>query len=596
VGALAAVLRGTLPGEPGAVERMLAAAPERGTRLWLHTEGRCSLGVSSTEDQDDASVAAEDGLAVALCGRIDNLEDLSGRLGGDGRRPASAAAVVLAAFRTLGNAAPNSMRGAFSGVITDGSTIRAFRDHVGFGVVHYAEQAADVYVATEAKQVLAGSGSPRMPEHDFLVSLLYDRYEDETLCALKGVRRLPQGSILFGGPDGIRSSRFWRPDDLLETERPTNTAIQIRFDELMTQAVARMLTGRDVVALSGGIESAAIAAYASAEHRRRWGRPLSALSAVYPAYPAVDERTSIELLAKELDLSLHLFVPQEGPLDGLREWVQRAGPAPSSFSQPRELYITARDLGYRTILNGNYGELATDVGQPDLMAHLVRTGRLRALRALMAAQSIRGVPRRAMIRQLIRAAVPSALVDAFEVRRRQHTFGPDWLDRTRIARHAPRQVRVRGRWRQAQVASFYIPRLQVEADELEQAAVGVQVRWPWADVDLWEFFLRLPAETKYPDLQPRKLFVRRLLRGRVPDAILDRPVKTAYGEAEMKWVDYGFLRKLLRDPDERIPGVDYERLAQHLDDEDLRARDFRYVRKLAAIHLFLEEWPDRTRR
>jgi hypothetical protein len=191
--------------------------------------------------------------------------------------------------------------------------------------------------------------------------------------------------------------------------------------------------------------------------------------------------------------------------------------------------------------------------------------------------------------------VPAAVVDAYDDRRRQDSFGPDWLDRTRIARQAPPQVRTRGRWRQAQVASFYIPRLQVEADEMEQVASGVQVRWPWADVDLWEFFLRLPAETKYPDLQPRKLFVRGLLRGRVPDAILDQPAKTAFGGAEMRWVDYGFLRKLLHDPKERIVGVDYDRLAKHLDDEDLRPRDFRYVRNLAAIHLFLEEWPDRTR-
>lgn len=575
---------------------MLEAAPHRGTDIRLHTEGRCSLGVVSTEDLDDASIAAENGVALAMCGRIDNLADVAARSGRSGPLPTSPAAIILAAFRELGDDAAKVLRGAFSGVLTDGSSIRAFRDHVGFGVLHYGVQGANVYVATEARQVLAGSGSARAPEPEFLVSLLYDRYDDETLCALRGVRRLPQGSMLFAGPSGVRWSRFWRPDELLETARLTAGEIQARFDELMSQAVARVLTGQDVVALSGGIESSAIAAYASPEYRRRWNRPLAALSAVYPGFPAIDERGSIELLAEELGLELHLFAPQAGPLDGLREWVQRCGgPAPSSFSQPRELYLTARSLGYRTILNGNYGELATDVGQPNLVTHLVRTRRLGALRALIGAERARGVSRRTVARQLARASFPVAVVDAYDERRRQDSFGPDWLDRTRIARQAPRQVRARGRWRQAQVASFYIPRLQVEADEVEQAATGVQVRWPWADVDLWEFFLRLPAETKYPDLQPRKLFVRRLLRGRVPDAILDQPVKTVFGGAEMRSIDYGFLRRLLRDPEERIAGVDYQRLATHLDDKDLRAGDFRYIRNLAAIHLFLEEWPHRTR-
>jgi len=575
---------------------MLDAAPHRGRKVRLHTEGRCSLGVASAEDLDDASIAAENGAALAVCGTIDNLDDIAARSGLRRPLPASPAAIVLAAFRELGDDAANALRGAFSGVFTDGSSIRAFRDHVGFGVLHYGDQGGNVYVATEARQVLAGAGSPRMPEPDFLESLLYDRYDDETLCALKGVRRLPQGSILVAGPNGVRWSRFWRPNELLETARLTTGEVQARFDELMTQAIARVLTGRDVIALSGGIESTAIAAYASPEHRSRWGRPLAALSAVYPRFPGIDERAPVELVAKELGLELHLFEPQAGPLDGLREWVQRCGwPAPSSFSQPRELYLAARGLGYRTILSGNYGELATDVGQPHLVTHLVRARRLRALRAFVGAERARGVSRGAIARQLARASFPSAVADAYDSRRRQDSFGPDWLDRTRVARQAPGQVRARGRWRQAQLASFYIPRLAVEADEIEQASTGVQVRWPWADVDLWEFFLRLPAETKYPDLRPRKLLVRRLLRGKVPDAILDRAEKTVYGDAEMRWIDYRLLRELLRHPEERIAGVDYDRLGRHLEDEDLPARDFRYIRNLAAIHIFLEEWPDRTR-
>ena len=50
-----------------------------------------------------------------------------------------------------------------------------------------------------------------------------------------------------------------------------------------------MLTGRDAVSLSGGVDSPPIAAYANREYRRRFGRPVSALSAVYPTYPESDE-------------------------------------------------------------------------------------------------------------------------------------------------------------------------------------------------------------------------------------------------------------------------------------------------------------------
>ncbi len=42
------------------------------------------------------------------------------------------------------------------------------------------------------------------------------------------------------------------------------------------------------------------------------------------------------------------------------------------------------------------------------------------------------------------------------------------------------------------------------------------------------------------------------------------------------------------DPNVRIAGVDYDRLAEHLRREDLVVRDFLYVRDLTAIHAFLE--------
>jgi len=474
--------------------------------------------------------------------------------------------------------------------------MRAFRDHIGFGVLHYRQQGTDVYVATEAKQVIAGSGLRREPDPDFLECLLYERYDDPALCALRGVRRLPQGSILSADATGVRISRFWHPEMLLETVSLRPDELQHRFDDLMTQAVGRVFTGQDVIALSGGIDSPAVAAYAAPEYRRRSGRPLAALSASYPDLPGVDERASVELVARELGLALEVFRPRARPLDGLREWVKRCdGPAPSSFAQPREMYLLARSLGFRTILSGNYAEFVIDVGHAYLVRHLVRALRFRALRALFRNERARGVSLVGIVRQLGRALLPSTVVDIYDRRRHEDTLGPDWLDRKRLARHRPRSTQADGgRWRQAQLASFQVPRLALEADEIDQASTGVQVRWPWADVDLWEFFLRLPAETKYPDLRPRKLLVRRLLRGKVPNGILDQSSKTVIDDAAMTWIDYGFLRGLFADSDERIAGVNYERLREHLRREDLPPRDFRYIKILAAIHVFLEEWPERA--
>ncbi len=191
-------------------------------------------------------------------------------------------------------------------------------------------------------------------------------------------------------------------------------------------------------------------------------------------------------------------------------------------------------------------------------------------------------------RQLARAVLPGFVIDARDRRRDENVYRPDWLDRAKFERRGPRRIPPRERWRQWQLGVFDLPSWSFEADAINQAASGVRVRRPWTDIDLWEFFLSLRAETKYPDIQPKKLLPRRLLRDKVPEEILDRQQKTYFDDWLMAMIDYPFLRRLYTAPNVRIAGVDYDRLAEHLRREDLVVRDFLYIRDLTAIHAFLE--------
>ena len=579
-----------MPAQPSVVERMLRAAPHRGHELSVHTLGHCAVGISGSGDHAETSIATGRGLVVAVCGRIDNLPRLAGY--GPAPRPeTSPAAAVMDGFLRSGTDFVSSLRGAFAGVVTDGSSLHAFRDHVGFGLLHYREQGSTLYVATEAKQILAGAGLPREPEPDFISGILFERFPDQSLCALRGVRRVPQGSVLSAAGNAVGRRRFWNPVRLLETNRLRGGELKEQFDALMGEAVARVMRADEVIALSGGIDSPAVAAFAAREHRRRFGGPLPALSATYPQFPTIDERAAVELVARDLGLELQLFQPQGRPFDDLRERVRlHDGPAPSSFARWRELYHRARQLGFRTVLSGAHAEFLIDVGQAHLLSQLVRARRARAIGQLFRRQRARGVPVGALARQLAGALAPAAIREFYtDRRRRKRGFGPDWLDSAQFAYLAPDDVRQLGRWEQAQVVSLFLPRLAVEADEIEQAASGVRVRYPWADVDLWEFFLSLRAETKYPDVWPHKLLVRQMLRGLLPDAVLDGREPPPSDASVMTLVDYGFLRELLHDPPQPVPGVNYGRLAERLRREDLPTRDFRYIRMLASIHVFLEE-------
>jgi asparagine synthase (glutamine-hydrolysing) len=591
MGSLVAYLARTGTPEVGTVESMIRAAPHRGSHTDQLVLGRCALAVSHSS-RPDVSLASGGGLAAAFCGVLDNLTELTMELhldSADAPGPGSPAEVLLAAYRAFGEQAPAHFRGYFSAALTDGFKLVCFRDHLGFGTLFYRRDAGGCYVATEAKQVVAGAGIAREPDLDVLPRLFFQTYDDQTPCALKGVERLPKTTVAVFDAAGGRLRRYWDATSFLESARFSEAEIQERFDELMNQAVARTLTGEDVISLSGGIDSPAIAAYAAPLHFDLAGRPLTAASIVYPNLPSVDERRYVELVADKLDLDLHTYELKSKPLDGMQEWVDIAdGPVPAVvLSQYEEHYRFIRGLGLTNNLSGEVAELVFDMSRY-LIPHLLVKGRLRALTGHLRARRSRGASVVSIARQLMPPFVPTRITAARWGRQRVGV--PAWLDRRKVNEPAVRSIVPAGqRWRKVQVGAFTVPGISMEADDICQELCGVRTRRPWADVDLWEFFLSLPAEVKFPDTRSKTL-VRRLLRGKVPDEILDRTDKTMFDDSIMANIDYPVLRHWLIDPSHRIEGVDYEALQERLDHQNMELVDFEWAKDLAGIHAFLSLW------
>jgi hypothetical protein len=122
-----------------------------------------------------------------------------------------------------------------------------------------------------------------------------------------------------------------------------------------------------------------------------------------------------------------------------------------------------------------------------------------------------------------------------------------------------------------------------------QAVCGVRERRPWTDVDLYEFFLSLPAEVKYPDVRAKSL-VRNLLRGTVHDTILDRWQKTSFSDQYLDQIEYESLRRWLDRPTYRIAGVDYKMLLERLDHRSFNLAEYKWAIDLAKSQLFLAQW------
>lgn len=591
MGAIAVFLSGSEEASSELVAAMSAAAPHRGDAIETLVHGRCALSCTNSHDLPDAVIGLVDGIATAFVGSLDNAQDLAQGLERRGT-PATAPtlpALLAAGFRAYGEDLPAQLRGVFAGAITDGERVYCFRDHIGYRPLFYRADGRGFYAATEAKQVVVGAGIPREPDLDVVDRIFFHNLDDETPCALRGIRRLPKATGISADRDGVRLRRYWHPESLVETAKLSSDELQERFNRLMDQAVSRCLTGQDVISLSGGIDSPAVAAFAAPRHLEQFGRPLHAVTIVYPKYPSVDERRYVEPLAEHLGIPLHTYEQEANASADLARWVELADTPfqAASLAQYAEDYRRIRDLGFRTVLTGEHAEFVFGM-QWFLLDHYLTHRRFGAARRELSARRAKGHSWVSLARLVARSLAPDPVMNLRNaIGTPKRSTIPAWVDRRRVAETG--SVPVRERWRRLQLSGFVGPGLSLEADEVCQAVCGVRARKPWTDIDLWELFLSLPAEQKFPDLRPKGL-VRDLLRGRVPDEILDRRDKTVFDEAALAEVDYVTLRRYLLAPNHRLVGVDYDRLAERLNAEQLGTVDYAWARNLANVHAFLSLW------
>lgn len=596
MGAISILLSRAGPPDPQAALRMSAAAPHRGGQRTVEVLGNVAVAVTNDPEWVTATLARRNGRLAVFAGALDNDADLRTELRRQGApEPAdeTPAAALLAAFDRWGEEAVSRLRGSFAGAVTDGRTVRCFRDHFGTRPLFYHDAPGAFYAATEVKQVLAGAPITREADLEHLHGVLFGGLSHST--AYRGVERIPKWVIAAAtvGDTGLASRRYWDPASKIETADLGPEGAVEGTVAALDRAVRRVLTGRDAILLSGGLDSPALAAFAARADDR--GRPVRAVTAVYPDFPSADELEWTEMAAEHLGLPLHQYEADAGSLDDVEHWVEILdGPADVvSIPESAEAYAAARALGARTVINGEIAEMLFE-SRAFLLDHLLSHGRLRAAGRLIAQLRAAGRSRRRIVREILRALASPRLIEAYVRRRPPRRRGlPDWIDERQFETTGPRPplwtLSPRRRWLELQVAAFRGAGVAFEADEICAAWCGVESRRPFADVDLWEFVLSLPAEVKFPSRRTKPL-LRQAMRGLLPDELIDRRDKTFFDEFHLAKADYPTLRRLLADPSPRIDGIDYDRLGERLEREEMRIYELQWARNVARIHAFLNQW------
>jgi asparagine synthase (glutamine-hydrolysing) len=175
------------------------------------------------------------------------------------------------------------------------------RDRMGEKPLYLYESDKRLVFASELRALLQSGLVPFELDPAAIHLFFHYQYVPEPFTPVKGVRKLPAGHSLTLEPEAwkLKEKSYWGIEDAPPIEGNPKQLIR---DELDT--ISKIIIRSDVpvgVALSGGIDSGAIAALAA----QYYPGTLHAFSVGYPGRPHHDERQDAKLLADHLKIPFH---------------------------------------------------------------------------------------------------------------------------------------------------------------------------------------------------------------------------------------------------------------------------------------------------
>ncbi len=245
-------------------------------------------------------------LVLVANGEIYNHLELRRRLEALGHRftTKSDCEAILHAYAEFGTRCVDHLRGMFAFALWDERQGRLFlaRDPMGEKPLYIFEREGEILFASEMKALLRSGLVPFELDPAAIDSYFHYQYIPEPRTALRGVRKLPAAHSLTVDlePWRVEQQTYWRMEDAPQIEGDAPTLIREELDR-----VGELISHADVpvgVALSGGLDSSTVAAFAARHHPGK----LHAFSIGYEGRPEwCDERAEARALAAHLGLQFH---------------------------------------------------------------------------------------------------------------------------------------------------------------------------------------------------------------------------------------------------------------------------------------------------
>jgi asparagine synthase (glutamine-hydrolysing) len=447
------------------------------------------------------------------------------------RRVVTDSELILQAYALWGEECVRHLRGDFAFAIWDARKKKLFcaRDHFGLKPFYYAEM-GEVFLFSNTLDCLRLHPEISDELNDAAVGdfLLFGINCELTTTTFRDIRRLPPAHCLSVSAEGVRISRYW--------SAPTDGAIRYRsadeyvehFQFLLQGAVAdRLRTERAGILLSGGLDSAALAATAREISGNSSGAvDLRAYTNIYEPLSSDRDGALAQEVADFLKIPIQFLEIDAFKL--FERWNNPELSSPEPVDDPLfaglfdQHEMIARDR--RVALCGEGSDNLMHFQMLPYAKHMLRSRDFRGL--------LRDVPRYLWLRPSIWPGIRRRLKGLVGKDPKAPLF-PRWLDpdferrldlKTRwrewseLPAHQPHPVRPKAQ------ASLSIPHW---ASMFEQESPGVthclvETRYPFLDLRIVNYLLALPP---FPFCFEKSL-LRDAMVGRLPESCRLRP-KTA---------------------------------------------------------------------
>lgn len=519
-------------------------------------------------------VTVDERYYLVFNGEIYNYRELKERyLSGVKLKSSSDSEVLLHLMALKGAGALPLLRGMFALAFWDRQEqeLLLARDPFGKKPLYYTQQADSFLFASEPKALLAsGQVSREMDPAAAIKYFLYE-YVPAPATGYQAIQQLPMGHLARVRKRSFDVQQWWKPRYRSKYSFKTEQEALNVFDEKLTKAVERRMISDVPVGLllSGGLDSTAIGWYM----RQCSTSLLHSFSASFED-KSFDESRYASLAAKSLGMQHHDLLFDLDSFRGALEEIVGLMDVPFGDASLLPTYAVSKlarskitvalDGDGSDELLGGYGTFqAAEVADrlprlprwtADSLSGLVRhiptsftnfsldfkvksfvegLSYPRALRNQIWLGSFTDIDLTTLLTPDYRKLLKNLFEDIDEIRDysdRLSTFDAvSWL---KVHHYLQNDIMVK----------------------LDRATMftSLEARTPFLDVDVAEFLMRLPVH-----LKRRKYILKRLMRGRIPDAIIDRP-KRGFGVPVGFWLRgplYDWARDVLGSDKLRRDGV-----------------------------------------